>query len=44
MRKKLFDTTFGKLTVAYVFLGVIPLLLLSCMNTRQIWEKVWLRY
>lgn len=31
MKKKLFDTTFGKLTVAYVFLGVIPLLLLSVL-------------
>ncbi len=31
MRKKLFDTTFGKLTVAYVFFGMIPLLLLSIL-------------
>ncbi len=31
MRKKIFDTTFGKLTVAYVFFGMIPLLLLSLL-------------
>ena len=39
MRKKLFDTTFGKLTVAYVFLGVIPLLLLSVLLFFQIYRQ-----
>ena len=31
MRKKIFDTTFGKLTVAYVVFGMIPLLFLSIL-------------
>ena len=40
MRKKLFDTTFGKLTVAYVFLGVIPLLLLSVLFFSRFTDSV----
>ena len=40
MRKKLFDTTFGKLTVAYVFLGVIPLLLLSILFFSRFTDSV----
>ncbi len=31
MKKKLFDTTFGKLTFAYLLFGVIPLFLLSIL-------------
>ena len=40
MKKKLFDTTFGKLTVAYVFLGVIPLLLLSILFFSRFTDSV----
>ena len=40
MKKKLFDTTFGKLTVAYVFLDVIPLLLLSILFFSRFTDSV----
>ena len=40
MRKKIFDTTFGKLTVAYVFFGMIPLLLLSLLFFSRFTDSV----
>ena len=38
MRRRITDTTFGKMTVAYLLFGVIPLFLISLLFFFQIYR------